>query len=1146
MPVATQDFISRWLQSEASERANYALFLSELCDYLDVPRPDPTRAEEHRNTYVFEKAVEFHNLDGTISQGRIDLYKRAHFVLEAKQGSNPPTLKVDDRNNIVLSPTPIRTHRLRRGTAVRGTHGWDEAMLTARYQAEQYAKALPASEGWPPFLVTVDVGHSIELYADFSLTGKAYLPFPDPRSYRILFSELAAATNRDRLRALWIDPHSLDPSRHTAKVTRDVAAKLATLARNLEQKFPAKQVAEFLTRCIFTSFAEDVKLLPEKSWLLLLEDLRDRDNAAVFPEMASSLWATMNAGGFSPILQSHILKFNGGLFESTDALPLTPDQLNLLIEAADSNWRDVEPAIFGTLLERALNPAERHALGAHYTPRAYVERLVIPTVVEPLRSDWNNTVAAIADLVNSGQTRHAIDTALNFHRKLCNTRVLDPACGSGNFLYVALEHMKRLEGEVIETLVSLGEAQQALEHTGLTVDPHQLLGIELNPRAVAVADLVLWIGYLQWHIRTRGDAQPPIPVIRNFHNIQHCDALMTWKRKIAAIDAGGNEIMQWDGKSWLNDPLTGRRVKDESALRPVLKYVDPAEAAWPEAEFVIGNPPYIGKGERMRNDLGDGYVEALQTVFKGKVSIGSDFVMFWWWKAANAVRAGKCRSMGLITTNTISQTMNRKVVAPLLEDCSFSYVIPNHPWVDSANGAQVRVALTALKQGRSPGVLAKVVTEKPLSDGEFEVTFDTNLGMIHADLRIGADVTSAKPLEANSQISSTGLILGSQGFVLTRSEAESFPASAAKQSLIFPLVNGQNLNGNFQDRFVIDTYGWTQESLRTEAPEIYQHLLDRVPTDRKLNRAKNLKDNWWLPRRSNEQVRGSIEGLQRYIATVESSKYRIFSFLPADTRPEHKLVVIGSEDAFELGVVSSSLHVRWADSAGGRLGVGDDPVYSKTLCFDPFPFPACTDAQKQTIRDLAERLDAHRKRQQQLHSWLTLTDMYNVLERLRANAEFTEQDQNVYQAGLIGVLRELHDELDRAVFDAYGWPHDLTSEQTLERLVVLNVERRAEEASGLIRWLRPEYQAPNALPVTATLSGFVDETPTAVRHKQLWPASIPDQFRVIKDALRAGPLQTPQQIAAGFRPAPRRRVTEILDTLTTLGQARESAGRYSL
>jgi hypothetical protein len=257
-------------------------------------------------------------------------------------------------------------------------------MLGARGQAERYAKALPASEGWPPFLIVVDVGHSIELFADFSLTGKAYLPFPGPRNFRILLEELEQPELRERIRAVWLVPHSLDPSRETAKVTREVAVKLATLARNLEQKFTAKEVAEFLTRCIFTSFAEDVHLLPERGWLDLLKSLYKKD-VEHFPAMAESLWQTMNDGGFSPILRRPILQFNGGLFASTKALPLDDDQLYLLIQAADSRWRDVEPAIFGTLLERALNPAERHALGAHYTPRAYVERLVIPTIVEPLR-----------------------------------------------------------------------------------------------------------------------------------------------------------------------------------------------------------------------------------------------------------------------------------------------------------------------------------------------------------------------------------------------------------------------------------------------------------------------------------------------------------------------------------------------------------------------------------------------------------------------------------------------------------------------------------------------------------------------------------------------------------------------------------------
>lgn len=357
MPSNSEGFIQRWQRSSASERSNYALFLSELCDFLDLPRPEPSQADEDANTYVIDKAVVFQELDGSRTTNFIDLYKRNCFVLEAKQGSNPQPEQTG--LPFVLSPSQA-SRRRRRGTAVRGTHGWDTAMLAARGQAERYAKALPASEGWPPFLIVVDVGHSIELFADFSLTGKAYLPFPGPRNFRILLNDLEQETIRDRLCTVWLNPHSLDPARERAKVTRDVAAKLAALARNFELEYTPKEVAEFLTRCIFTSFAEDVHLLPDRGWLNLLESLRE--GVGNFSNMAESLWQTMNEGGFSPILRSTILQFNGGLFASNKALPLTRDQLDLLIEAADSRWRDVEPAIFGTLLERALNPAERHAL----------------------------------------------------------------------------------------------------------------------------------------------------------------------------------------------------------------------------------------------------------------------------------------------------------------------------------------------------------------------------------------------------------------------------------------------------------------------------------------------------------------------------------------------------------------------------------------------------------------------------------------------------------------------------------------------------------------------------------------------------------------------------------------------------------------
>ena len=574
---AVTDFISRWEMSGAAERANYQLFLSELCDFLAVPRPDPTCPDESRNQYVFERNVHFSNVDGSTSTGRIDLYKKGCFVLEAKQGSNQV-----GTNSQSLLPAPV----LRRGTAIRGTLGWDEAMLAARGQAEQYAKALPVSEGWPPFLLVVDVGFSLELYADFSLTGKAYIPFPDSRNHRILLGALEETHLTDRLRAIWLDPLSLDPSRRAADVTKGVAARLAALARVLETDFDAERVSGFLMRCIFTSFAENVNLLPVGGWTGLLNSLKE--DVQNFPRMVSSLWQTMNEGGFSPILREHVLKFNGGLFESVEALPLEARQLALLIDAAKSDWSEVEPAIFGTLLERALSPSERHRLGAHYTPRAYVERLVVPTIVEPLRYDWNSVQAAAVALRNAGRAVEAIATVKKFHQQLCNTRILDPACGSGNFLYVSLEHLKRLEGEVLDTLHALGESQEALEHTGLTVDPHQLLGLEINPRAAHITDLVLWIGYLQWHFRTRGDSQPPEPVIRRFHNIEHRDALLEYAGTEPALDDEGQPITQWDGATRRTHPTTGEEIPDETARKQVLKYLNPKKASWPRPISLLG------------------------------------------------------------------------------------------------------------------------------------------------------------------------------------------------------------------------------------------------------------------------------------------------------------------------------------------------------------------------------------------------------------------------------------------------------------------------------------------------------------------------------------------------------------------------------
>ncbi|MBL8444665.1 MAG: class I SAM-dependent DNA methyltransferase, partial [Zoogloeaceae bacterium] len=415
-PPDVDAFITRWQGSGGSERANYQLFLTELCALLDLPQPQPAVDDGRDNAYVFERRVHMRQPDGSVSYGFIDLYRRGAFVLEAKQTGR----SLD-------------------------SSGWDKAMLRAHNQADQYARALPADEGRPPFILVTDVGRNIELYAEFSRSGATYTPYPDPRSHRIRLEDLRKAEIRERLRAVWLEPLSLDPARRSARVTREIADRLARLAKSLEAAgHPPQTVAGFLMRALFTMFAEDVGLLPARSFQDLLESLKNEPRT--FAPMVEHLWQTMNTGGFSPILRGNILRFNGGLFSEATAVPLDRDQLQLLLKAAEADWRYVEPAIFGTLLERALDPRERHKLGAHYTPRAYVERLVLPTVIEPLRAEWREVQAAALTYEQQGKHKEALAEIRAFHHHLCAVRVLDPACGSGNFLYVTLEHMKRLEG----------------------------------------------------------------------------------------------------------------------------------------------------------------------------------------------------------------------------------------------------------------------------------------------------------------------------------------------------------------------------------------------------------------------------------------------------------------------------------------------------------------------------------------------------------------------------------------------------------------------------------------------------------------------------------------------------------------------------
>ncbi len=1508
-----EDFIARWAPSGGAELSNSQLFLTELCDLLELPRPEPFRPEIAENAYVFERPVSFDNGDGTTSSGRVDLYKRGCFVLESKQGS--ARREGEDESRLFDLPKKTRT-----GTAVRGTGGWDQAMRRAKAQAERYVRALPPDEGRPPVIIVVDVGHVLELYSEFTCTGGTYVPYPDPHSHRLKLDDLRREECRATLRLVWTNPGELDPTRRSARVTRDIADRLARLAKRLEDDGHLPEgVATFLMRCLFTMFAEDVGLLPERGFTALLESLRDEP--AKFKPMAEDLWRAMKTGGFSAALRDQVLHFNGALFEEAVAIDLTGPQLALLIQACQADWQEVEPAIFGTLLERALSPGERHKLGAHYTPRAYVERLVLPTVVEPIRAEWDGVLTAAQALTDAGQPEQARAELEAFHDRLCALKVLDPACGSGNFLYVTLEHLKRLEGEVLDAARALGGLQLGLEHAGGTVGPHQLLGLEINPRAAAIAELVLWIGYLQWHLRTTGGARPPEPVIDRVRHIECRDAVLDYDRRQFRAGPDGRPVMRWDGQSTKEHPVTGQQVPDESRLVPVEEFINPRPATWPEADYVVGNPPFVGNW-KMRQDLGEGYAETLRATVPD-VPESCDYVMYWWERAAGLCRAGRLRAFGLITTNSITQTFSRRVVArhlngelisaPLLtgatpathrleaeattgsppgqatpsgtgilpvqptsasgappddlhwleanatsspdrsthrleadamtcspqvqatssgtgilpvqestaarqhaeppdtpdlfdparptdrregaylphwaqagatyfvtfrladslprqaierwlaehsggspadteeqwrepfreridalldagrgacrlasDDCativvdalrhfdgqrytlwawsvmpnhvhvvvqpmgdyrlaeivhswksytvkqlnkltgrtgvlwqseyfdhlirsqrsfewiveyvltnaanagladriwqggmgilpvqptsasgtppddlhrleanattspdrgtqrleadaptgspqdratpggtgilpvrdsfaplSIVFAIPDHPWVDSADGADVRIAMTVGRQGEHEGRLHTVTEEHPASDGTRTVAFRARRGRINADLTIGVDATSAVALKANDGLSCPGVKLHGSGFIVTPDQAVGLGLGTVPglEQHIRPYRNGRDLTARPRGVMVIDLFGLPEGEVRQRFPAVYQWVLERVKPERDQNNRQTYRELWWVFGEPRRELRPALSGLHRYIATVETCRRRFFVFLPIEVLPDNKIVAIATDDPHHLGVLSSRIHVVWALAAGGRLGVGNDPVYVKSRCFDPFPFPDASDSLQERIRELGEQLDAHRRRQQEQHPELALTDMYNVLDKLRAGEALTAKDKRVHEQGLVSVLKQLHDELDAAVFAAYGWPADLSDEGILERLVALNRERATEERRGLIRWLRPEYQNPDGGGATQlTVDVGEEAVVTVTTARRPWPGRLSDQAQAVRAALvalgAAAEVETVARCFEGKLTANRRAaVGELLDKLADLGQVRRVGGqRYS-
>jgi hypothetical protein len=636
--------------------------------------------------------------------------------------------------------------------------------------------------------------------------------------------------------------------------------------------------------------------------------------------------------------------------------------------------------------------------------------------------------------------------------------------------------------------------------------------------------------------------------------------------------------------------------------------VNPKVAPWPEVEFIVGNPPFIG-GKDMRAELGDGYAEACWAA-RPHLPGGADFVMHFWDEAATRLlrkpmkgQANPLRRFGFITTNSITQTFSRRVIERHMaakEPLSLIFAIPNHPWLKASDKAAVRIAMTVAEKGEHEGVLAEVVSEAGLNTDTPHIGLEVREGKVRPNLTVGADLASAKVLLANDLVSSPGVKLHGAGFIVTPSQAKTLGLGTVEglEQHVLPYRNGRDIAQRPRGVMVIDLYPLEIDEVRLRFPAVYQHVLDNVKPERDHNNRASYRDLWWIFGEPRRDLRSALDGLSRYLATVETTKHRVFQFLDAGVRPDNKLIAICLSDGAALASLSSLVHCAWFRANAGKIGVyALESVYVKTSVFDPFPFPLCVDptlpandplrAQQDRLRELGERLDAFRKDRLAEHSFLTMTGLYNALERLRELENgcdvppLTEAERDVHQAGLVSVLKEIHDDIDRAVLTDYGWDdlipelvgkpgatlpsqhkseaQERAEEELLSRLVALNQERAAEEKKGVVRWLRPDYQIPK-LGVKAPKPegehvGVLDIELPATAERPKWPSDGLEQIRLVRDLLAKAPAPAqPDAIASVFdgrNTAKRRdRIEEVLETLVATGLARsgehEGQRRYFL
>lgn len=953
--MTPQEFIKKWQGCTLAERSFYQQHFNDLCALVD--HPTPAEHDITGNTFCFEKGAK--KTGG--SNGWADVWKRRHFAMEYK--------------------------------------GPGGDLCGALEQVQRYSLALEN----PPLLV-VARADLIEIHTNFTNTVSDI--------HTISLEDIGTPANMEKLRCMFFDPERLRPNQTTRALTEQAAKLFASLADTLRQRGndPAS-VAHFLDKLLFSFFAEDARLLPEGLVTRVLEN-GAKDTARIDRQL-KQLFASMCKGGD---FGADIIEwFNGGLFDSDATLPLTSGDIASLITVATLDWKEIEPSIFGTLFERGLDPSKRSQLGAHYTDPESIMRIITPVIIDPLNEEWEIAKAKIkkgvtAFALGGKGSKKGIEEAhaayQGFMQRLSDFRVLDPACGSGNFLYLALHALKDIEHRAVLEAEELG---LPMGFAGFHTGPHNVLGIELNSYAAELARVTVWIGELQWMLR-HGMSPSRNPILKPLDHISCRDAVL-------------NE--------------------------------DGSEAQWPESSCIIGNPPFLGD-KKMRAELGDEYTDLLRKCYLGRVPGGADLVTYWFEKARAQIDAGKCQRAGLVATNSIRQKRNRPVLECIIESGQIFNAWGDEKWINE--GAAVRVSLVCF--GNKKHSHPTMLDGHPVSAIHADLT---------AGGGGGSDLTGATPLKENIGESYFGLCLAGPFKVPTETALgwlkRPNPNGRPNSDVLKPIYNGSDITRRWAGDWVIDFALMDQQQAALyEAP--FAYVMEHVKPVRENNREVVRAEKWWRHGRPRPELRSKLAGLQRYIATPETAKHRFFISLPISITPEHSLIVIPSECGAILGILSSRIHTVWALAKGGRMGIGNDPRYNSTLTFDTFPFPegltpnrAVVDYSNPSVADITVAAqNLNQLRQNWLNplewvDWVTTTEEEKAgyparpFPKLGCDIELKKRTlTNLYNERPTW-LDQAHTRLDAAVASAYGWTdyiQEMAEDEILRRLLTLNKERTGQ------------------------------------------------------------------------------------------------------